>query len=360
MRSHDEMGSLAASFNGFIEHLRTIVRGIKTTSHDISIQKDDLISNAEETMAATEEISSNILSIQGQIGNLDSVVHGVGEVVREIASRVEELKEGSSKQEISVADATSAVGQMIASLQSVSATIRLKKEVFTELEKVITDAGERITNANAANEKSLHLAGQISDISAVISGIANQTNLLAMNAAIEAAHAGDSGKGFAVVADEIRKLAETSQQNSSVIKKTVNEILESVNIAYETAKNSDSAFSTVMKETKDAISAFDEISANTEELNHGSRQILNTAGQLKEISRVVDGDADNMKTGIKAVSESIDKLTQISSTVKQGIDEIQLGSKEIIDSMHFVKDISDNIQRVSTDLEEAVDQFITG
>ena len=143
---------------------------------------------------------------------------------------------------ISVEESTASVNEMIASLKNLDKMTNARRESASRLVETAKNGGEKLSNTVEVVRNINNSIGSISDMIKIIDGIAAQTNLLAMNAAIEAAHAGDAGRGFAVVADEIRSLAETTSNNSQEIGSIIRDVMEKIHIAAESSEDTIQAF----------------------------------------------------------------------------------------------------------------------
>jgi len=163
----------------------------------------------------------------------------------------------------------------------------------------------------------------------VIAGIASQTNLLAMNAAIEAAHAGDAGKGFSVVADEIRKLAEESSRQSKSIGTSLKAVITSIENIVKSTGQAEKAFVNVIGIVDALIPSSAQISGAMEEQNAGSSQILEALGTLKNISGDVQQRASEMMENGVVLKGLMGELKNISSDVSLSMTEIEHGTEEI-------------------------------
>ena len=267
--TRDEAGELGRNFNSFIEKLLTIIRNVKTATENVGANRNDLIANADETASAAVEISGNVSSINSRIENLNTEIQSISSGMEQMQASVAGLNNNTTNQAAAVEQASASIEEMLAQLKSVASVVLQKKEVTVQLTDTIAKSGDVVAEATNSNEQIVHLAGQIAEMSKVISDIADQTNLLSMNAAIEAAHAGESGKGFAVVAEEIRKLAETSQTNSSRINNSIKDILSKVDVAFEVSKKSEQTFVMLKSEIESIILALEEINNATQELSLG-------------------------------------------------------------------------------------------
>lgn len=355
----DETGKLAEGFNKFVHRLRLMMEKVKSSTTEVQSQKDELISNSVETASAAHQISMNVESMSTKIEQLNNEIQSVSTAMEEIQATVKGLNDGTDQQRTAFGQSSSAVEEMIAQIKNVATVVTDKKASAEELGETIKNSEKIIQRASQANREIQNLAGEISEMSTIISGIASQTNLLSMNAAIEAAHAGDKGKGFAVVADEIRKLAEISQINSANIKKMIKDVLDKVDFATKVSEENEKTFQVLTEETNSTISALEEINLSTQELSQGGEQILQANSKLSEISSFVISSAQEMAETILIVTKSTGQVAEISHGVTTGIKEISMGTTEIANAMALVQDISEKLGHASNELENETSKFKT-
>ncbi|MBB6478963.1 methyl-accepting chemotaxis protein [Spirochaeta isovalerica] len=360
VRSSDEVGLLANSFNSFINQLKAIVINIKNASMQTLRIRDELGANTEETASALVQISTNVSNMRNHITKLDeNIISSVGSI-GEIDSNISGLNRQMHEQSAMVRQTSASVTEMISSIESVSKITRMKSESSEQLLKTSAEGEEQLRNTSRIFRAEIgDNVDRIGDMVSIISAIASKTNLLSMNAAIEAAHAGDSGLGFAVVADEIRKLAEESSRQVKEIKESIKGIIQGIDDTEKSITTTDEAFHMIKSEVGEVVSAFSEIYSSTEELSVGGRQILEAMTSLNDITVHISTSAEEMERGSAFVNKAMEDVRRISGEVTNGMDEVVRGTEEVNEAMSEIAGLSIQLGESSDKLGIEINRFRT-
>ncbi|MDR2479873.1 MAG: methyl-accepting chemotaxis protein [Treponema sp.] len=340
VKSKDEVGDLAKYFNLTLDKIRKLIVTIKNQAAILFDTGNELASNMTETAAAVNEITANIQSIKSRVINQSASVTETNATMEQITVNIDKLNGHVERQTSSVAQSSSAIEEMLANIQSVTSTL-VKN---TENVKSLTDAsevGRTGLQEVAGNIQEIARESEgLLEINAVMENIASQTNLLSMNAAIEAAHAGEAGKGFAVVADEIRKLAESSGEQSKTISAVLKKIKESIDKISRSTDSVLSKFSAIDEGVKTVAEQEENIRNAMEEQGAGSQQILEAIGRLNDITLEVKGGAQEMLEGSKEVIQDSKNLELVTQEITGGMNEMAAGADQINIAVTQVNDIS--------------------
>jgi methyl-accepting chemotaxis protein len=340
IRSHDEIGVMGTYFNQTMEKIQRLVVAIKSKSGELANIGNELSTNMTETAAAINQITSNIQSIKDLVVNQSTSVSKTNGSMQNITGNIEKLGELVDRQTTSVSESSSAVEEMLANIQSVTQTLIKNVENVRALADASEVGRSGLQDVSADIQQIARESEGLLEINSVMENIASQTNLLSMNAAIEAAHAGEAGKGFAVVADEIRKLAESSSEQSKTIstvlkkiKDSIDKITRSTDAVLNKFEAIDSGVKTVSDQEENVRNAMEEQSA-------GSQQILESISQLNELTGMVKTSSEEMRQGSVEVIRESRSLGQVTEEVSGGMNEMATGADQINIAVTRVNEIS--------------------
>jgi len=339
-KSADEIGDLAKYFNQTLDKIKHLIFSIKNESVTLSSVGTDLASNMNETAAAVNQITANIQSIKGRVINQSASVSQTHATMEQVVCNINKLDKLVQEQSKNVAQASSAIEQMVANTNSVTNTVISNANNV----KILKDASEIGRNSLEEVSSDIQEISQESEglleINTVMQNIAGQTNLLSMNAAIEAAHAGEAGKGFAVVADEIRKLAESSSEQSKTISIILKKIKGAIDKITQSTGNVMTKFGAIDDSVRIVAEQEENILHAMEEQGVGSKQILEGVSKVNDITRQVSNRSEEMLLNANEVIRESENLEKATQEIKSGMNEMAGGADQINIAVHHVNDIS--------------------
>ena len=312
--------------------IKEILNSIAVSSNISSIMKNYSL----DTGDISKRINDETLKINNDMESLDSQISEVSSAVTEILATIENLVSHIAGQSSAVSQTSAAIEEMSASVNSIAKIANDKSKATDGLITTVETGRAKVSMSNEHIKKVSADIDNMMNIIGVINSIAAQTNLLAMNAAIEAAHAGEYGRGFAVVADEIRKLAESSSSNAKVISASLKDVEGKMKDVLESGEDSDKAFVNVANEVTDFVNAFTEISNSTSEVSEGNKEILNATDSLMQISQEISDGSREIKLSSQDINNSVNTIKDASSrvtdkisNVKSGLNAITIAQKDI-------------------------------
>jgi methyl-accepting chemotaxis protein len=357
LKNRDELGEMTRSFNAAMDEIRKLVTAIRSKALALSGTGNELASNMAETAASINEIAVTIQHIKTRTANQSSGIEGTAAAMEKITGIVNELSGHIDRQSESAARSSLAIEELLSNIQSITRTLIENagnvKGLSGASEMGRTGLKEVSADIQAVSRESEGLL----QINGVMKNIAGQTNLLAMNAAIEAAHAGGAGMGFAVVADEIRKLAESSGAQSKIIADTLKTIKTSIDKIIRSADVVLNRFEAVDQDVK-VVSEQEEYIRNAiEEQEAGSRRILETVSRLHEITGTVKAGAAGMLLGSKEALAESRTIAGASREIVGEMQEMAVGADRITTVVIRAKELSGENKSSIDALMEEVGKF---
>ncbi len=354
VKSRDEMGNLTRNVNDFTEELGRSIMRIKEASGTNMAVKEDLLTSVERFSKATGRVENASKSITDGMTDLDTTVQSNAEAVRLVGERLSSL-EAILQDQVSMIEETSAsITEMIAAIGNVSDITVRKKDSLVVLKNLTVDGDEKLSGTNTTISLIHDSIEEIRATTGLIESIASRTNLLAMNAAIEAAHAGDAGRGFAVVADEIRKLAEATSSNSKRIDGVMSVVIGNIEDAVASGSGTGKVFKSISREVEEAAASFDEIAGSMEELSTGGTQILEAMTRLNDITGQVKEVGGTMSNAMQANHSAMERVSHIASVASDRVKEISVELTSLDEEMESVSALAKRVDVISETLEREV------
>jgi methyl-accepting chemotaxis protein len=361
VRRNDEIGRLAAFFNLTFDKMKELISVIKMQAARLSDTGADLSARMGETAVGVNQISINIQGIKEQVINQSRAVKESGEAINRIMDRGGALHSHITVQSDSVSQSSAAIEQMFANIHSVTETL-IKNTGNVKSLAASSEAGRtNLENVSTDIQKIKQDSEGLLEINAVMENISSQTNLLSMNAAIEAAHAGEAGKGFAVVAGEIRKLAESAAEQSKTTGGVLKNIKESIGSIAQSAGGVLKQFELIEREVKTVAEQEAGIRSAMEEQEGGGRNVLEAISRLNEVTGEVYRASEDMTAECREVLRQSDNLEGLTRRIGEEIQEISLGSDRINTTVIHINEISEkNKANINTLVEEVAKFKVSG
>jgi methyl-accepting chemotaxis protein len=359
VKSSDEIGTLSSHFRAFLGKLRTIVLNLKEVGTMSRALGHDLASNTTEVSASSDEIAKTMESMGVRTAYLTEEIRKSNASVNDVNGSIDKVVALIDEQAASVNESSASIEQMIANVDAIERSTEAKLALTMKLSALAKNSEESMARNVGAMDEISKSTEVISEMIAVIDDVASRTNLLAMNAAIEAAHAGDFGRGFSVVADEIRKLAEQTAGNSKTISSSLAAIVARIKNTAAITVESSGRIAEVIRGIEDVAGGMNETISGLKEISIGNGQITEALTSLNKLTEEVRGSSRLMRDGTGNIEKSFGHIAGIAEENKRGIDEMTVGIGDISDAISHLSELSQQNSKNIGALDDEVAKFKT-
>jgi methyl-accepting chemotaxis protein len=350
--SVDELGTLAGMMNSFCENMQGGMGEIKSGGKELFNAGGQLQDNAAVMASSLEQVSAAAEQVHSHSEEQLHSASASAAAVNQITRNIESL-EGSIKSQSSSMDAASAaVEQMLGNINSINTMTEKMAGQFKVLEDAAQDGAKIQKESEGRINEIVGQSQSLQGANKIIATIAAQTNLLAMNAAIEAAHAGDAGQGFAVVADEIRKLAENSSNESHNITNELKQIVQTIDYIVKDSSASGLAFAQVSGRIADTQALVSQVENAIREQSEGADQVMRALKMMNDITAEVKTGAREMSDGNKSMLQEVNRLQSSAQEISSRTDSMSAEIGKIAEGAREVSGLARTnhaaIEKIST------------
>ena len=356
--STDDLGQVLSNINELINNLSSMVINMKQGTGVVSNSAKSLTDVANSAISALEDMKDAFYLIDENVKSQNQYIEIADKNVEELTADVETVKHHIQEQSAAIQQTSASISEMTANIASVADLTQKADEVSQNLSNASTIGTESISNAMTAISQIQQASLEVQDIIKVIQKISSQTNLLAMNAAIEAAHAGEVGKGFAVVADEVRSLATSSGKSATDIQQHIKDMVDKINSGVEAMNSASGAFKDIAGHVDTNVNLTKTIAAAMDEQRTGAEETLKTTAEIVDAIHAIQVLTENESKNALALKDAMKNVVNASKQAEEVVEASSVSSNALQNALDKVSEsIKDNENAVAS-MKKDIDIFV--
>ena len=359
MGGRNELSALASQIDGTIDEFANLIGRVSRIAGEASSVREEILSAYSQTAASIEEITANIASIRSRIETMVSLLANSSKASTAIGQSVNALSDRLAEESEALSRSSRSAEAMREAAHKANEIARSESEESRRLESMAVAELDRFGLVSAAISATVADVEKVREVVSIIKAVAERTNILAMNASIEAAHAGEAGRGFAVVADEIRKLADSTNENSLLIGDTIEDMAEKIVEVSATSARTDLDFREIESVTRAARSNTERLMAFLHELALSAEGVADGLESAASNSESVKARSGEILSSSLSAANDIAAVDGLGREIKDGIGEIESGSRDAGATMQHLKNLSWQITESVRELNEGVTGYRT-
>ena len=351
---NDDFGAMTSDINGFIANLWSLVQSIRNETNIVAESAESLVGSIQEAFIALDAMTKTIHTIDDEEKNQNSLIETANTGIRDVTENAKYVEEQVTVQSAATQQSSASVNEMAANIASVAEMTKKADTLSSTLTAASGEGSNAINSAVKSIQEIQDVSSEVQKIVLTIQTIASRTNLLSMNAAIEAAHAGEAGRGFAIVADEVRSLAVSSAKSAGEIKALIQSMVGKINYGAQSISDAGKSFGEISNGIGETSTLIQTITAAMEEQRTGAQETIKATNSIVDAIRTIQAlsqkqreSTENME---KAVTNIVESSRQISDALRENTEKITALDSSIKTVEHSIESNNQAVSRMQENI----------